>query len=66
MDVFEGCIAWFKSYLSERIILQGYNEGLFLLSSNVVTDCDFEQVLLSILKLHLRPFNGCSLIQLKI
>ena len=40
---------------------EGYNEDLFLLSSYVVIDYDFE-VILPILELHMCSFNGCSLI----
>ena len=40
-------------------------EGLFLLSSYVVVDYDFEKFSLSILNFYLCSFNGCSLIQLK-
>ena len=35
-----------------------------MLTSCVVLDYDFEEVVLSILNLHLYYFNGCSLIQL--
>ena len=35
-------------------------EGLFLLSSYVVVDYDFEKFILSILNFYLCSFNGCS------
>ena len=43
-----------------------YNEGLFLLTSYVVLDCDIEEVILSIYTCVplFDVFNGCSLVQL--
>ena len=48
-----------------NVYIKGHNEGLFLLSSQVLIYYDLCHVILSILKLHLRSFNGCSSIQLK-
>ena len=50
------------SYARACYVLYRYNEGLFLLSSYVVIDYDFECVILPILKLHMYSLNGCSLI----
>ena len=60
-------IAKFKPSLPLQLIncLYGYNEGLFLPSSYIVLSYDFEQVILSILDLHICFFNRCFLIQLK-
>ena len=53
------CYSIFSLYL----VTEGCNEGLFLLLSYVISY--FEQVVLAILKIHLHPFNGRSLILLK-
>ena len=54
-----------KQLASVPFLPYQYNEGLFLLSSHLILDFDFEKIILSILNLHLCSFNGDSLIQLK-
>ena len=64
--IFEENVEDFISNITENRA-EGYNEGLFLLSSYVFLDHEFEWVNLPILiytcVLLLDIFNGCSLIQ---
>ena len=52
----------------KKLLKEGYNEGLFLLSSYVVLDYNLEYVILLFQKIYtcvflMDVFNGCSLIQ---
>ena len=43
----------------EKVTYYGYNEGLFLITSYVSLEYDFEQVISPILDLHICSFTWC-------